>query len=127
MGIRYDPMKVDETSPEGPDPIQLSLVLDQERVELTEHPVYATVSGWAVSPAHSLGVDVKWGRQKGRGPGLVTPGFLCVYVEGRLVVVWSGGRGCFWSVSPAHILRNSKVLVLPPSVTSVEESEERQL
>ena len=26
MGIRYDPMKVDETSPEGADPIQLKYV-----------------------------------------------------------------------------------------------------
>ena len=26
MGIRYDPVKVDETSPEGPDPIQLKYV-----------------------------------------------------------------------------------------------------
>ena len=57
--------------------------------------MYATVSGWAVSPAHSLGVGVKWGRQKGRGPGLVAPG--CVSVGGRLVVMWSGGKGSFWS------------------------------
>ncbi|CAL8292210.1 unnamed protein product [Gadus morhua 'NCC'] len=39
-----------------------SLVLDQERVELTEHPVYATASGWAVSPNHSLGVGSRIGQ-----------------------------------------------------------------
>ena len=81
-----------------------SLVLDQERVELTENPVYGTVSRWAFSPAHSLGVGVKWGRQKGRGPGLVAPGFGCMCVGGRLVVVWYRGKGSFWSVSPAHTL-----------------------
>ncbi|CAL8359140.1 unnamed protein product [Boreogadus saida] len=72
-----------------------SLVLDQERVELTEHPVYATVSGWDVSPCSSLGVGVRWGRQKGVGLGWWLPG--CVSVGGRLVVMWSGGKGVFWS------------------------------
>ena len=37
--------------------------------------MYTMVPGWAVSPAHSLGAGVAWGRQKGHGPGLVAPGF----------------------------------------------------
>ncbi|CAL8404507.1 unnamed protein product [Boreogadus saida] len=61
-----------------------SLVLDQERRELTEHPVYATVSGWAVSPAHSLGVG-----RRGVGLGWWLQGFFCQWQSG---LVGKGGR-----------------------------------